>query len=203
MTSITDCGADSFLKERGKRIDINRKGKCILVLDTSAFYSGFDSFSVDIEQFSTPKVEEELRANSMTLFKFKTAVENKRIIIVTPSEEAMAEIQKSSLGVGDSFLLSETDKQVLALALELRAAGCDPQIISDDYSIQNVATQLNIKFTSLATQGIRRLLKWMRYCPACHKGYPANCRSEVCDICGTSLKRKPVRNTGPASTKQK
>jgi UPF0271 protein len=168
-------------------------------LDTSAFFSGFDSFSVDIEQFATPKVEEELRANSMTLFKFRTAVESKRLTIMTPSEESLAKVQESSVGVGDSFLLSETDKHVLALALELKASGFDAQIITDDYSIQNVATQLGIKFASLATHGIRRILKWMRYCPACHKGYSANYRSDVCDICGTSLKRKPIRNTKTAT----
>jgi endoribonuclease Nob1 len=168
-------------------------------LDTSAFFSGFDSFSVNIEQFSTSEVEEELRANSMTLFKFKTAVESKRLTIKSPSENALAKVQSSSVGLGDSFLLSETDKHVLALALELKDSGYDPQIISDDYSMQNVATQLGIKVTSLATQGIRRLLTWIRYCPACHKGYPANHRSDVCDICGTALKRKPARKNTPVT----
>lgn len=168
-------------------------------MDTSAFFSGFDSFSVNIEQFSTSEVEEELRANSMTLFKFKTAVESKRLTIKSPSENALAKVQSSSVGLGDSFLLSETDKHVLALALELKDSGYDPQIISDDYSMQNVATQLGIKVTSLATQGIRRLLTWIRYCPACHKGYPANHRSDVCDICGTALKRKPARKNTPVT----
>ena len=172
--------------------------KCILVLDTSAFFSGFDSFSVDIGQFAPPQVEEELRANSMTLLRFRTAVESKRLTIKSPSEEFVSKVQASSAGVGDSFLLSETDKQVLALALELKASGVDPQIISDDYSIQNVATQLGIKFASLATQGIRRLLRWIRYCPACHKGYSADYRSDECEICGTALKRKPVRNVEPS-----
>jgi UPF0271 protein len=172
-------------------------------LDTSAFFSGFDSFSIDIEQFATPKVEEELRANSMTLFKFRAAVESKRLTIRVPSEEFLAKVHVFSSRVGDSFLLSETDKQVLALALELKTSGCVPQIISDDYSIQNVATQLGIKFTSLATQGIRRLLKWMRYCPACHKRYSANYRSDVCDICGTALKRKSIRTNKPTSTIRK
>lgn len=135
----------------------------------------------------------------MTLFKFKTAVESKRLTIKSPSENALAKVQSSSVGLGDSFLLSETDKHVLALALELKDSGYDPQIISDDYSMQNVATQLGIKVTSLATQGIRRLLTWIRYCPACHKGYPANHRSDVCDICGTALKRKPARKNTPVT----
>ncbi len=130
----------------------------------------------------------------MTLFKFKTAVESKRLIIRSPSNENLAKIETSSAGVGDSFLLSNTDKGILALALELRDSGCDPKIVSDDYSIQNVAAKLGIKFSSLSTQGIRQLLNWIRYCPACHKKYPTDYRSNVCGVCGTTLKRKPSRN---------
>jgi UPF0271 protein len=81
--------------------------------------------------------------------------------------------------------------QILALALELKAAGYNPQVVTDDYSIQNVATQMGIEFASLATFGIRRLLEWIRYCPACHREYPANYSSTKCTACGTDLKRKP------------
>jgi UPF0271 protein len=86
--------------------------------------------------------------------------------------------------------------QILALALELKAAGGNPQIVTDDYSIQNVSTQMELGFVSLATFGIRRLLKWVRYCPACHREYPANYRSTECSVCGTELKRKPQRAKG-------
>jgi UPF0271 protein len=81
--------------------------------------------------------------------------------------------------------------QILALALELKAAGYNPQIVTDDYSIQNVATQMGIEFAALATFGIRRLLEWVRYCPACHREYPADYGSTKCTVCGTKLKRKP------------
>lgn len=95
------------------------------------------------------------------------------------------------------FFLSETDKQLLALAVELKSAARNPQIVTDDYSIQNVATQLGIEFTALATFGIRRLLEWIRYCPACHREYPANYKSNTCEVCGTELKRKPRRHLKP------
>ena len=129
----------------------------------------------------------------MNLLKFKTAIESKRLIIKEPSTEMLLKVQISSTRLGDSFCLSETDKEVLALALELKASGKTPKIVSDDYSIQNVATELNIGFISQSTQGIRRLLKWTIYCPACYKNYPANHKSNECDICGTILKRKPIR----------
>jgi UPF0271 protein len=140
-----------------------------------------------------PKVEEEIKGNSMTWVRFKTAVENGKLKVKAPSEEYWNKVKASANKVGDSFFLSETDLQLLALALELKAEGCTSQIITDDYSIQNVATQMGIEFVSLATLGIRRLLEWIRYCPACHRKYPADYNSTICPVCGTTLKRKPRR----------
>jgi rRNA maturation endonuclease Nob1 len=83
--------------------------------------------------------------------------------------------------------------QLLGLAMQLKAEGYIPRVVTDDYSIQNVAKQMEIEFTALATYGIKRLLKWITYCPACHKQYPANNKSKECLICGTKLKRKPCK----------
>jgi len=164
-----------------------------MVLDTSAFLAGFDPFSVSEDQVTVPKVEEEIRINSMSWVRFETAVESGKLKVKAPSEEYWNQVKASANRVGDSFFLSETDLQVLALALELKAEGYTPQIVTDDYSIQNVATQMEIEFVSLVTFGISRLLEWVRYCPACHREYPANYNATECAVCGTSLKRKPRR----------
>jgi len=149
---------------------------------------------VSEEQVTTPKVEEEIRSNCMIQMRFRTAVDNGRLVVREPLEDSLRMVEASAIKVGDTFFLSETDKQILALALEIKILGRDPQIVTDDYSIQNVATKLGIAFASLATFGIRRLLEWMRYCPACHKEYPADCQFNQCTICGTELKRKPRKN---------
>ncbi len=162
-----------------------------MVLDTSAFVAGFDPFSVSEDQATVPKVEEEIRDSSMSGMRFKTAIENGKLKVKTPSEEYWNKAKASADTVGDSFFLSETDIQILALALEFKASGCTPKIVTDDYSIQNVATQMGIEFVSLATFGIRRLLEWVRYCPACHREYPPDCKFTTCIVCGTALKRKP------------
>jgi UPF0271 protein len=125
--------------------------------------------------------------------RFNTAVESGKIKIKMPSQECSNRVKASASKVGDSFLLSETDMQLLALALELKTNGERPEIITDDYSIQNVATQMGIEFYALATFGIRRLLEWIRYCPACHREYPVNSSFNTCQVCGTELKRKPKR----------
>jgi rRNA maturation endonuclease Nob1 len=60
---------------------------------------------------------------------------------------------------------------------------------------------LGLSFVSLVTFGIRRQLNWIRYCPACHRIYPANYKSKTCQVCGTELKRKPQRTTRDAPKK--
>lgn len=162
-----------------------------MIIDTSAFLAGFDPFSIDEKQATVPKVKEEIKSSGMSWVRFETAVENGKLEIKVPSEEYLNKVRASANKVGDSFFLSETDVQILALALEFKTAGYAPQIVTDDYAIQNVATQMGIGFASLATFGIRRLLEWVRYCPACRREYAADYKSTKCTVCGTVLKRKP------------
>ncbi len=171
----------------------NQQYRRVIVLDTSAFLAGYDPFSVGDEQVTVPKVEEEILRNSMIKLRFQTAVESGKVKVKAPTQEFIAAAKTSASNVGDSFKLSEADMQLLALSLEYKAQGYTPQIVTDDYSIQNVAKQLGIEFLALATFGIKRLLEWIRYCPACHRQYPADCKSKECLVCGTELKRKPRR----------
>jgi UPF0271 protein len=178
------------------------KGQCqrVIVLDTSAFLAGFDPFSLGDEQVTVPKVEEEILRNYMIKMRFQTAVESGKVKVRAPTEEFTTTARASASKVGDSFKLSTADMQLLALALELKAQGLMPQIVTDDYSIQNVSRELGIDFLALATFGIKRLLEWIRYCPACHRQYPANYKSKECQVCGTELKRKPSKNVRKAVT---
>jgi len=169
--------------------------KRVIVLDTSAFFAGFDPFSISEEQYTIPMVKGELTRSPMPWVRFKTAVECGKLKVKAPNKTFLGKVKASANIIGDTFFLSETDTQILALALELKTRGYSPLIATDDYSIQNVANQMSIEFASLATFGIRFRLKWIRYCPACHKRYSSNHRSSKCAICGTELKRKPLRKT--------
>jgi UPF0271 protein len=169
-----------------------RKKKAI-ILDTSAFVAGFDPLSISEKQYTVPLVKDELSNNSMSWIRFKAAVENGLLKVKKPNKIFIKKVKKSATFLGDFFFLSNADIQVLALALQLKTQGYETSIATDDYSIQNVANQLGVKFVSLATFGIRFRLKWVRYCPACHKKYSANYKSERCEVCGTELKRKKLR----------
>lgn len=135
--------------------------------------------------------------------RLELAIENGKIEVKTPAEKYKMKTKNMANRLGDSYLLSETDLDLLAVALELKTEGLNPKIVTDDYSMQNVASQMKIVFIPMATIGINRLLKWIRYCPACYKRYRSNYKLSTCSICGTKLKRKPERKNRSRNDTQK
>ena len=170
-------------------------------MDTSALIAGFDPLSISEEQYTVPTVREELIADSLPWVRFNAAVESGKLKVKMPNQSSINRVKESSKTVGDVLYLSEADLHVLALALELRDAGYSPSIVTDDYSIQNVANQIDVDFTSLMTFGIRFRLYWILYCPACHRKYPADYKLKKCQVCGTELKRKPLAKKSVSANK--
>lgn len=164
-------------------------------MDTSAFIAGFDPLSITDKIFTVPAVGHELASNSLIYTRFRTAVDSRKLQMRAPSNASIHQVKESSKAVGDVLFLSEVDTQVLALALELKSFGEDPLIVTDDYSIQNVANQLSLEFAPLMTFGIRYRLNWTIYCPACRREYPPDYKPKTCQACGTELKRKPLKRT--------
>jgi UPF0271 protein len=164
-----------------------------LVLDTSAFIAGFDPLTVIEKQYTVPEVKNELNTGSMPWMRFNAAIEHEKVIILKPQKKYFQDVIEASKKVGDIRYLSEPDLQVLALALELKNRGLNPLIVTDDYSIQNVANKIDVGFTSLMTFGIKFRFNWILYCSACYRKYPQNYPSKICEVCGTELKRKPKK----------
>jgi len=69
----------------------------------------------------------------------------------------------------------------------------DTIIFTDDYSVQNLAIIMKLCFKSLATRGISKRIRWIIYCPACMRTYKDRTYYDICPICGTKLKRRPIK----------
>jgi len=163
-----------------------------LILDTTAFIAGFNIPNCHDEVYSVPDVEEELKKSPMAKLRLNTAVKDGRLKIREPSIHALKKAKAVSKEVGDLLSLSEADIKIIALAVELREEGYKPVIITDDYSIQNVARKLSVKYETIITHGIHYQLRWILYCPACRRKYPPDYKFGKCENCGTRLKRKPL-----------
>jgi len=167
----------------------------LLILDASAFIMGYEPSNIKTKRFSVPSVLRELIPVSTPWTRFMVALERCLLQVQVPTEHYLKEVERVSVKVGEGKKLSDTDRDILALALEFKDGGKEPVIVSDDYSIQNIAEHKGIRYISLSTLGIRYLLKRTLYCPACYRRYPSNYVSETCRVCGTKLRRRTTKKT--------
>jgi UPF0271 protein len=86
---------------------------------------------------------------------------------------------------GDIHKLSVTDIKVLAKALELS----DSVIVTDDYSIQNVARVLGIGVEAVTQPGISKAFKWVKICRGCGRRVDG----DVCPVCGSEIILRRVK----------
>ena len=110
-----------------------------------------------------------------------------RLQIRDPSKDSISIIRDTAERTGDNTTISEQDVSIIALALENKI-----ELITDDFAVTNVAKQLKIKTSSLMTQGISTVGKWISYCSMCGKEFS---REKECPICGNKLNRKLIKKS--------
>ncbi len=147
------------------------------VLDATAIRSGM-TFAGD-EWFTTSSVINEVKLGRQG--RDLEILQETAIKVMEPDSDSIKIIEATAKSTGDYDSLSKTDMEVLALALFLKA-----ELISDDYSVQNVASVLKITYkTDLA--GIRKIIIWTYRCKGCGKYYEK--MHPDCPICGSEIRR--------------
>ena len=109
-----------------------------------------------------------------------------RIRVLSPSKRSLVTVISESQKTGDSRRLSSTDKEILALSLDLGY-----ELVTDDYSLQNLASKLGVPFRSFNQKGIKEVVTWKAQCTGCGKIFSAEV--EECDICGKATKMKRAK----------
>jgi endoribonuclease Nob1 len=167
------------------------------IIDTSAILSGKPINLIKSEIFTTSSVSNEISPGGHDYQNFQYLME-KGLKILTPNKKSIHNVKESSLKTGDKGRLSDTDIEILALALELKEKNNDEIIIlTDDYSIQNVADSLNIKYETMNQAGITKRFKWVFRCRGCGKIFKESIK--ICPICGSETRsiisnKKDIKN---------
>jgi rRNA maturation endonuclease Nob1 len=177
----------------------NQKKNSILIFDTNIFLIGIDFNVIPQKIYTVPEVLEELMVekyaarNRNIINRINVAIDNGNLIVEEPTDKYLLQVEKSSYKTGDIRALSKADKQLIALALELKDL-FDNEVIfyTNDYSIQNCCKELNVRYESLVKRGIRRKINFEVYCPNCNALYDATKLSELCEKCGSLLRRRPI-----------
>jgi UPF0271 protein len=148
------------------------------VLDTTALFNAKD-FPPDFEIIVPQGVLDEL--SSWDLSDRVINLLGVRIQVFSAGAESRAKIRQAAEKTGDIDRLSPVDMEVLALAVET-----DSPLISDDYSIQNIAKVLDIKCLPMEQHGIKKVFYWKYKCRGCGKEYDRKIKE--CQICGKELR---------------
>ena len=163
------------------------------VIDTSAVLSGKPIHLESGQLVTTPAASQEFKPGGRDYRTFQLLVA-KGLTILSPSQEALAAIHASAQQTGDLDRLSPADVELIALALDIHIKeGNNTTIISDDYSIQNVAQTLHINYQPLSQRGIVQTYKWQYQCRGCKKIFTHS--TPICPICGTETKLIKAKKT--------
>jgi UPF0271 protein len=157
----------------------------IYILDTSAFLSGKPIHFEKNNIITSQSVSDELKPGGRQYNAFQFLIE-KGLAIKEPSIKSINKIKEIINKTGDINRLSKTDIEILALALDINTNEKKGVIITDDYSIQNVANYLNIEFEPINQLGITKRFIWTCRCRGCSKKFKENIK--ICPICGTETK---------------
>ena len=122
------------------------------VMDTSAILSGKD-FSADFELYTSPMIFDELKFGRMKR-RLDYLVES-GLKVISPGKVTIETVRKCAQKTGDIARVTEADIEILSLAMELNAV-----LLTDDYSIQNLAAMLNVNYQGIAQEGITKKSKW-------------------------------------------
>ncbi|XRO77803.1 type II toxin-antitoxin system VapC family toxin [Methanocaldococcus sp. 10A] len=156
----------------------------IKVLDASAIIHGYNPIIEEGLHYITQEVLEEIESKKIIV---EQALNFGKLKIMSPNKECIKKVEEVVKKTGDN--LSQQDIGILALALNLNAI-----LYTDDYGIQNVAKKLNIEVKGVSYEPTDKDFVWRKVCEGCKKLYPVNYKEEVCEICGSPLKRKMVKS---------
>jgi len=159
----------------------------VYILDTAAFLAGMN-LDLSSEIFSTPRVMDEV--NKGRPAKRLEILKDAGLQVFQPDNEIVKFVQEKAASSGDR--LSDTDMEVLALALEK-----DGTLVTDDYSLQNVASILGIEFIPVEKPGIKEERTWIFICQGCKRKFQKE--MDECPVCGSALRRRVTSRSASSS----
>ena len=148
------------------------------VLDSSAFYAGIP-FSSSEPSVTTSHVYNEIKHIKKDHDAIQILIETKRLTISDPENKFTTAAKDAAKKSGDFPNLSQEDISTIALSLQLEA-----ELITDDFTVSNVAKNLNLKVIPIMTSGIKNVVNWEYYCPGCKTNFS---KVAECPKCGLSL----------------
>lgn len=102
-----------------------------------------------------------------------------RVVEAAPADRAR--VRAAAQEGGEAGRLSDADVDVLAVALEVGG-----EVVTDDYTVLNLALRLKIPTRTIQTKGITEEYRFVPRCTGCGRFYEKMLPD--CPVCGSALK---------------
>ncbi len=168
------------------REDKSARKQRIYVHDASGLFAGIP-LSLPGKHYTTPEVVKEVKdEHSKRLLELSLAAS--RLEVIKAPHKTISEVTSRAGEIGELNRLSRTDISILALAYWFKKKGYEVILVTDDYSVQNMALHLKLVFMAVKTIGVKEMRRYEVYCPNC--GWKGITNSTLCPRCGFTLSRR-------------
>lgn len=161
--------------------------KCVVVDANALLMNNALQYLKNYCCFTVPEVIDEIKTIKHRVC-IEVLLDLKVLSIISPNREHLERVLEAARRSGDISSLSKTDLKILALAFQLQEQGCDPLLMTDDYTVQNLASHLKIRWRNVRVDAIKKRIRWCYRCTACDEVY--NEYLEECRVCGHKVKRE-------------
>jgi rRNA maturation endonuclease Nob1 len=161
-----------------------------LVLDTSLLLGGKDP-PRGPRWATTPEAAAEVSAGGRDARRFEDWL-SIGLDLREPHVASRSRVEAAAKAAGSLDRLSPADRSLLALALDLGSAGADDAtLVTDDYTMLDVALRLGVKTQTVNQGGIRASLDFRPRCTGCGRWFEAPQKADMCPVCGSPVKPRP------------
>ena len=170
------------------------------MFDANIFLTGVDFNYFAERVFTTPEIVDELKVekyivrNRNILLRVELAIETGKLVVKKSKDKYSKIVEEKSLLTGTTKVLSKNDVGLMGLVLELMDTHPEDIILyTNDYSMENLCTMLNIRFKPLYKKGIEEKMYFEVYCPYCKTLHKPEDLGKKCEKCGLHLKKRLLK----------
>lgn len=107
---------------------------------------------------------------------------------------AKAKVDAAAKAAGTATRLSPADRSLLALALDLGTGATTATLVTDDYTVLDVARRLGIATQTVNQPGIAAPLDFRPRCSGCGRWFDEMPKKDECPVCGSPVKARPWKS---------
>ena len=163
----------------------------IVIYDTSAIIRGILNVKSIKYAYTTHSVLKELRKCRANYTKVIALIEANILEVISPSKNFVKRVKEKATQLGELGKISDTDLEIIALAMSLKNREEDILVMTNDFAIQNILSHLNIKYKSVGLKEIKESREYVYECKNCHAKYET--KYSFCPKCGGRVVTKIIR----------